>query len=90
VKPWLNAGGRRCIARRILRLRDGRPARDQKNSPSRFRFRPPLEPTFPFRVLPLREASTYSRSVLDASGKVRHPSAAVKDDNRKKTANCEQ
>ena len=41
--------------------------RDQKNSPSRFRFRPPLPLTFPFRVLPSDSASTYLRSVLGAS-----------------------
>jgi hypothetical protein len=39
----------------------------KKNSPSRFRFRPPLPLTFPFRVLPSDSASTYSRSVLGAS-----------------------
>src|SRR3954467_11105227 len=46
-----------------------RPARrrDQKNSPSRFRFRPPLPLTFPFRVLPSDSVSTYLRSVLGAS-----------------------
>src|SRR2546423_15714862 len=47
--------------------RDPAPGRDQKNSPSRFRFRPPLPLTFPFRVLPSDSASTYSRSVLGAS-----------------------
>jgi len=41
---------------------------DQKNSPSRFRFRPPLPLTFPFRVLPSVSASTYLRSVLGARG----------------------
>ena len=40
---------------------------DQKNSPSRFRFRPPAPLTFPFRVLPPEPASSYSRSVLGAS-----------------------
>jgi hypothetical protein len=41
---------------------------DQKNSPSRFRFRPPFRPTFGFRLRPPGWASTYSRSVLGASG----------------------
>ncbi len=41
--------------------------RDQKNSPSRFRFRPPLPLTFPLRVLPSDSVSTYLRSVLGAS-----------------------
>src|SRR6266480_2072525 len=40
---------------------------DHKNSPSRFRFRPPLPLTFPFRVLPSDSVSTYLRSVLGAS-----------------------
>ena len=42
------------------------PGRDQKNSPSRFRFRPPLPLTFPLRVLPSDSVSTYLRSVLGA------------------------
>ena len=41
---------------------------DQKNSPSRFPFRPPFSLTFPLRVLPSNSASTYSGSVLGASG----------------------
>jgi hypothetical protein len=41
-------------------------ARDQKNSPSRFPFRPPFSLTFPLRVLPSNSASTYSGSVLGA------------------------
>src|SRR5204863_9770625 len=40
--------------------------RDQKNSPSRFRFRPPLPLTFPLQVLPSDSVSTYLRSVLGA------------------------
>jgi hypothetical protein len=55
---------------RLTRLqKDESPARgrDQKNSPSRFRFRPPLPLTFPFRVLPSDSVSTYLRSVLGAS-----------------------
>src|SRR5207248_8047048 len=39
-----------------------------KNSPSRFPFRPPLSLTFPFRVQSSSSASTYSGSVLGASG----------------------
>src|SRR5689334_18653059 len=41
---------------------------DQKYSPSRWRFRPPHRLTFRFRVLPSGGASSYSRSVLGASG----------------------
>ena len=48
-------------------------ASDQKNSPSRFRFRPPLRPTFGFRLRPPGGASTYSRSVLGASGNLDGP-----------------
>src|SRR6266571_2309679 len=43
------------------------PEKEQKNSQSRFRFRPPLRPTFGFRLLPPGGASTYLRSVLRAS-----------------------
>src|SRR5436190_1295545 len=46
---------------------------DQKNSPSRFRFRPPLPLTFPFRVLPSDSVSTYLRSVLGASRTLTRP-----------------
>src|SRR6266404_5052820 len=42
--------------------------RDQKNSPSRLRFRPPNRLTFRFRVRPLGSASTYLRSVVGAEG----------------------
>src|SRR5215207_903630 len=41
---------------------------DKKNSPSRFPFRPPLSMTFPLRVVPSNSASTYSGSVLGATG----------------------
>ena len=44
--------------------------RDQKNSPSRSPFRPPLSLTFPLRVVPSNSASTYSGSVLGARGKL--------------------
>src|SRR5205085_12118801 len=37
------------------------------------RFRPPLRPTFRFRVVPPGEASSYSRPVLGASGTLRPP-----------------
>src|SRR3989440_1066929 len=47
---------------------DERSALDQKNSPSRFRFRPPLPLTFAFRLLPSDSVSTYLRSVLGANG----------------------
>ena len=40
----------------------------QKNSESRWRFRPPNPLTFRFRVRPSSSASTYSRSVLAAGG----------------------
>ena len=43
-------------------------ALDQKNSPSRFPFRPPFSMTFPLRVVPSNSASTYSGSVLGARG----------------------
>src|SRR2546421_1177232 len=52
---------------RALKSRNPARGRDQKNSPSRFRFRPPLPLTFPFRVLPSDSVSTYLRSVLGAS-----------------------
>ena len=44
--------------------------RVQKNSRSRFRFRPPFPLTFPFRVLPSDSVSTYLRSVLRASSRL--------------------
>src|SRR6266550_5181663 len=60
----------RSRLRRLLtiRAREGGHELDQKNSPSRFRFRPPFRPTFGFRLRPPGWASTYSRSVLGASG----------------------
>jgi hypothetical protein len=57
--------------------------RDQKNSPSRFRFRPPLPLTFPFRVLPSDSASTYLRSVLGARRRLTGATGRSRD--RKKT-----
>jgi hypothetical protein len=53
--------------------------RDQKNSPSRFRFRPPLPLTFPFRVLPSDSASTYLRSVLGASRRLTRATGRSRD-----------
>src|SRR5215831_18651574 len=41
-----------------------------RNSPSRWRFRPPPPGTFGFRLPPSGAASTYSRSVLGARGNV--------------------
>ena len=49
------------------------PRLDQKNSPSRSPFRPPLSLTFPLRVLPSNSASTYSGSVLGARGNLGAP-----------------
>jgi len=56
-----------CSVTRLPKRRSPARGRDQKNSPSRFRFRPPLPLTFPLRVLPSDSVSTYSRSVLGAS-----------------------
>ena len=56
---------------------------DQKNSPSRFRFRPPLPLTFPFRVLPSDSVSTYLRSVLGANSTLTRRASRSRD--RKRT-----
>src|SRR5439155_16828796 len=53
---------------RISGRRQRSPRKDQKNSPSRFRFHPPLQPAFGFRLRSPGVASSYSRSVLGASG----------------------
>ena len=53
-------------------------APDQRNSPSRFRFRPPLPLTFRLRVQPSDSASTYLRSVLGARENLRDLAAAFK------------
>src|SRR2546421_518333 len=81
VTPGSMLGGRRCIGRdrnasavspgspklpTLVRVAARPSVPDQKNSPSRFRFRPPLPLTFPFRVLPSDSVSTYLRSVLGA------------------------
>ena len=55
-----------CNVTRGPKRRSPAHRRDQKNSPSRFRFRPPLPLTFPLRVLPSDSVSTYLRSVLGA------------------------
>src|SRR5947208_8654958 len=65
---------------------DERSALDQKNSPSQFRFRPPLPLTFAFRLLPSDSVSTYSRSVLGASGNL----ACQADDSRGRKRSCPQ
>jgi hypothetical protein len=49
------------------RPRTRAPRGTKKNSPSRFRFRPPFPLTFAFRLLPSDSVSTYLRSVLGAS-----------------------
>ena len=67
-KPGLNAGGGGGPSRLSLTPAVPGTVPDQKNSPSRFRFRPPLRPTFGFRLRPPGGASTYSRSVLGARG----------------------
>src|SRR5436309_9139283 len=68
VTPWENAG------RRIGAL----DSRQKKNSPSRWRFRPPNPLAFRLRVQPPGPASTYSRSVLGASGTLRRLHGAFK------------
>jgi hypothetical protein len=61
VIPLSMLGGRRCTGRLY-------PVLDQKNSPSRLRFRPLPPLTFAFRLLPSDSVSTYLRSVLGARG----------------------
>src|SRR3989440_11655554 len=73
---------------RALKSRTLQRGRDQKNSPSRFRFRPPLPLTFPLRVLPSDSVSTYLRSVLGASIKLRNASHAFKTSKRAVAAIC--
>src|SRR5215210_1065138 len=70
VIPRAMEGIRRCIAAVILTSSGRRTARDQRNSPSRWRFRPPNLVTFRFRVQSPGSDSTYSRSVLGARGTV--------------------
>src|SRR5690348_3053703 len=69
VMPRSKAGRRRCIARDPTEAVPA--AREtKKNSPSRWRFRPPPRGTVGFRLEPPGAASTYSRSVLGATGKL--------------------
>src|SRR5438046_2097690 len=80
MTPGSIAGSRRCTASTLKKrpherssygLHAASPSRrllDQKNSPSQFRFRPPLPLTFAFRLLPSDSVSTYLRSVLGAIG----------------------
>ena len=77
-------GGTRAAARRLSAMslvpavmacsfgpaQDGL-ALDQKNSPSRVRFRPAPRRTFRFRVAPTGEPSSYSRPVLGARGNLK-------------------
>src|SRR6478735_10600579 len=82
--PWSMLGARRCTSVILI----GAAARavggpfwtnlDQKNSPSRFRFRPPVALTFGFRLLPSPLASTYSRSVLGANGNLAVAKQSIK------------
>src|SRR5438552_7923766 len=68
VMPRSKAGSRRCIAGDPTEA--GSAGRRTKNSPSRWRFRPPPPGTVGFRLEPPGAASTYSRSVLGARGKL--------------------
>src|SRR5688572_6590165 len=58
--PAATLGDRKCIERGSYT------GTRTKNSPSRWRFRPPSPLTFGFRLVPSKSASTYSRSVLGA------------------------
>jgi len=62
---------------------------DQKNSPTRWHFRPPNQLTFRFRVRPLGSASTYSRSVVGAEGNLADAEASVQDRPDEKRALCD-
>jgi hypothetical protein len=85
LRPFLFPTARKRFVQVDLTPKRRSPARgrDQKNSPSRFRFRPPLPLTFPFRVLPSDSVSTYLRSVLGARGTLTR--AATGSRGRKKT-----
>jgi hypothetical protein len=52
---------------------------DEKNSPSRLRFRPRHPLAFRLRVLPPGAASTYSRPVLGARGKLAAAGGAAQE-----------
>src|SRR5207244_7621824 len=62
MTPWSMLGGLRCTAD---------DPNGTKSSPSRLRFCPSSRPTFRFRVPPPDSNSTYSRSVLGASGNLK-------------------
>ena len=62
----------------------------RKNSPSRWRFRPPSPRTFGFRLRPPGAASTYSRSVLGARANLRAPTRPFKPSPPATAANCGQ
>src|SRR5438270_9306407 len=91
VSPWSMAGGRRCIRGAMLSTASVRVAHvlDQKNSPSRLRFRPPFPGTFALRLLPSGAASTYSRSVLGARGNLERRAACDKGSRERFHAICE-
>jgi hypothetical protein len=63
-------------------------ARRGKNSPSRWRFRPPTPRTFGFRLRPSGAASAYSRSVLGARDNVTPPPVAGKRRRGRTNAVC--
>jgi len=76
-------------SRAVLRLRClARPNRGQKNSPSRWRFRPPNLLAFRFRVPPPGPASTYSRSVLGAKGTIGAAALLCKTVHKEEAAIC--
>src|SRR5206468_2712759 len=85
-------GGRRAEVHRgaMLSAASVRACRTKKNSPSRWRFRPPLPGTFALRLLPSGAASTYSRSVLGARGKIGPRTRPIKAARREIAAFCEQ
>jgi hypothetical protein len=63
---------------------------EEKNSPSRWRFRPPSSSAFRFRVQPPRAASSYSRSVLGAGVNLRIARSPCKPDTRRKACSLRQ
>jgi hypothetical protein len=77
-------------SRHSARVRSRRAVRKrgQKNSPSRWRFRPPNLLAFRFRVRPSGSASTYSRSVLGARGNLVGRQAPCKTYQEEKDAIC--
>jgi hypothetical protein len=61
---------------------------DQKNSPSRLRFRPLPPLTFAFRLLPSDSVSTYLRSVLGARGNLGGGRGQIKESKTAVAAIC--